>query len=87
MTYNQSLGFKKSYSKMDYENLKQKLEEAKSFFQPEIEKTIFSVGGRGYYENPISDILAFFFNPQEVHGLGMEWARNNFPVCRGYILV
>lgn len=55
---------------MNYKHLKQNLEEAKLFFQPEFEKTIFSVGGRGYYENPISDLLAFFFNPQEAHGFG-----------------
>lgn len=34
------------------------------------EKTIFSIGGRGHYENPISDILAFFLNPNEDHELG-----------------
>lgn len=55
---------------MDYGNLKKKLEEAKQFIQPELEKTIFSIGGRGYYENPISDVLAFFLDPQEVHGFG-----------------
>src|SRR5690606_13749345 len=31
-------------------------------------KTIFSIGGRGHYENPISDLLAFFMNPDEEHG-------------------
>lgn len=25
-----------------------------------IEKTVFSIGGRGHYENPVSDVLAFF---------------------------
>lgn len=55
---------------MDFEHLKKKLEAAKTFFQPEIETTVFSIGGRGYYENPISDVLAFFLNPQEAHGFG-----------------
>ena len=55
---------------MDLENLKKTLEDAKTFFQPEVEATVFSIGGRGYYENPISDILAFFLNPQEAHGFG-----------------
>ncbi len=34
------------------------------------EKTIFSIGGRGHYENPISDVLAFYLDPGEDHGLG-----------------
>lgn len=34
------------------------------------EKTVFSIGGRGHYENPISDVLAFFLDPNEVHELG-----------------
>jgi len=36
----------------------------------EKEKTIFSIGGRGHYENPISDVLAFYLDPNEEHGLG-----------------
>lgn len=40
-------------------------------FKPHVaEKTIFSVGGRGHFENPISDVLAFFLNPNENHELG-----------------
>lgn len=38
--------------------------------RPDTEKTVFSIGGRGHYENPISDILAFFVDPKEVHGFG-----------------
>ena len=34
------------------------------------EKTIFSIGGRGYYEDPTSDVLAFYLDPNEEHGLG-----------------
>ena len=34
------------------------------------EKTVFSIGGRGHYENPISDVLAFFLDPNEDHELG-----------------
>lgn len=33
----------------------------------EEEKNVFSLGGRGHYENPVSDLLAFFLNPQEQH--------------------
>jgi PD-(D/E)XK nuclease superfamily len=32
------------------------------------ETTIFSIGGKGYFENPTSDMLAFFFDPHQVHG-------------------
>ncbi|WP_075087238.1 PD-(D/E)XK nuclease family protein [Verrucomicrobium spinosum] len=34
------------------------------------EKTLFSLAGRGHYENPLSDLLAFFLKPDEGHGLG-----------------
>ncbi|UTW01214.1 PD-(D/E)XK nuclease family protein [Marinomonas rhizomae] len=34
------------------------------------EATIFSIGSRGYYENPTTDILAFFCNNNGEHGLG-----------------
>lgn len=34
------------------------------------EKTFFSIGGLGYYENPTSDVLAFFLTPEEQHGFG-----------------
>jgi len=34
------------------------------------EKTVFSIGGRGHYENPISDVLAFFLDPNEDHEMG-----------------
>lgn len=31
--------------------------------------TIFSIGGRGYYENATSDVLAFLLDPTREHGL------------------
>lgn len=34
------------------------------------EDTILNVGGRGYFENPMSDLLAFFLDPSACHGLG-----------------
>ncbi|MCL2298109.1 MAG: PD-(D/E)XK nuclease family protein [Proteobacteria bacterium] len=34
------------------------------------EKNIFAVGARGHYENPITDLLAFFADTEEKHGLG-----------------
>ncbi len=33
------------------------------------ERNIFSIGARGYYENPTSDMLAFFLDPSSDHGL------------------
>jgi hypothetical protein len=32
------------------------------------ERTLFSLGGRGYYENAASDLLAFFLRPDAEHG-------------------
>ena len=31
---------------------------------------MFSIGGRGHYENPISDVMAFFLDPNEEHSFG-----------------
>ncbi len=45
------------------------LKEVKKYV-PAKEATLFAVGGRGYYENPASDLLAFFFKPDEEHRLG-----------------
>lgn len=35
-----------------------------------VETTILNIGGRGYYENPFSDLLAFFLDPNSDHTLG-----------------
>ncbi len=48
-------------------------------FSPK-DKTFFSIGGRGYYENPTSDVLAFFMRPDELHGLGSLFLRAFFEV-------
>jgi hypothetical protein len=45
------------------------LKEVKKFAPLAKERTLFAVGGRGYYENPASDLLAFFFRPNAEHGL------------------
>ena len=34
------------------------------------EATLFSIGGKGYYENPTTDVLAFFCDSNGAHGLG-----------------
>jgi len=41
---------------------------AKGLKKPKAEKTVFSIGGRGHYENPVTDLLAFFIDPNEEHG-------------------
>jgi PD-(D/E)XK nuclease superfamily len=46
------------------------LRDAKQFARPAKERTLFSLGGRGHYENPASDLLAFFLEPDGEHGLG-----------------
>lgn len=49
------------------EKYKQLIEEAKPLARPAVERNIFSICGRGHYENPISDLLAFFIDPSEEH--------------------
>lgn len=44
------------------------LAEVQKFIRPAKERTLFSLGGRGYYENPASDMLAFFLDPDAEHG-------------------
>jgi hypothetical protein len=46
------------------------LGEFKPIDRPKLKKTFFDVGLRGHFENPTSDILAFYLNPNEEHGLG-----------------
>lgn len=50
------------------ERLKELLGEAHKHISPPKEQTLFSLGGRGYYENPASDILRFFLTPDAEHG-------------------
>ena len=52
------------------ENYKQLIEEARRLARPAVERNIFSICGRGHYENPISDLLAFFIDPSEEHHFG-----------------
>lgn len=56
---------------MNIIKLKQLIEHINTLPIPETpEATIFSIGSRGYYENPTSDVLAFFCDSEGVHGLG-----------------
>ena len=45
------------------------LSDVSNHVAPVKELTVFSVGGRGYYENPTTDLLAFFLRPDAEHGL------------------
>lgn len=49
------------------------LEQAKKHFKPEKEKTFFDIGLRGHYENPTTELLAFYLNPNNCHGLGQAF--------------
>ena len=56
---------------MNIIQLKQLIEHIKGLPTPETpEQTIFGIGSRGYYENPTSDVLAFFCDSEGEHGLG-----------------
>jgi hypothetical protein len=52
------------------EQLREFLQVAQKLATPVKEQTLFSLGGRGYYENPASDLLAFFLMPSAEHGFG-----------------
>lgn len=77
----------------DIKALEALLEKAGKLTSTPVEETLFSIGGRGYYENPTSDILAFFLRPDGEHGLGtlfmealldsMPRVGNSFPVFEG----
>lgn len=45
-------------------------QEIKNFRQSTPKATLLSIGGRGYYENPTSDLLQFFLLPTNAHPLG-----------------
>lgn len=48
-----------------------------AIFLPEPrERTLFSVGGRGYFESPATDLLGVFLNPGGAHGLGSLFLRS-----------
>jgi hypothetical protein len=42
------------------------------------QKTFFSIGDRGHWETPASDVLAFFLNPHGEHGFGPLFLRAFF---------
>lgn len=55
----------------NYEEIKSFLDGLNQYNQVgDKETSIFCIGSRGYYENPTTDILAFFLDDNESHGLG-----------------
>src|SRR5690554_4614715 len=57
---------------MDVERMKALLEGAARLRRPAREQTLFDIGARGYFENPTSDLLAFFLDPDAEHGFADE---------------
>ena len=55
---------------MDLEQARALLAQAQQHRQPAYKPSIFALGGRGYYENPTTDLLAFFLDPAQIHGFG-----------------
>jgi hypothetical protein len=56
---------------MDINQLQQLINDMKALPNNELpEATLFSIGGRGYFENPTTDVLAFFCDSNGPHGLG-----------------
>ncbi|WP_110070851.1 PD-(D/E)XK nuclease family protein [Halomonas sp. A11-A] len=55
---------------MDVERMKALLEGAARLRRPARERTLFDIGARGYFENPTTDLLAFFLDPAAEHGFG-----------------
>lgn len=55
---------------MDVEHIKALLEGAARLRKPAREQTLFDIGARGYFENPTTDLLAFFLDPAAEHGFG-----------------
>lgn len=56
------------------------LAEVRRFAIKPQERTLFDVGARGHWENPISDLLSFFMNPDAEHGLG-GWFLESYLLC------
>ncbi len=53
-----------------FEHFQQLLKQAEKFKEPLREKTFFDTAIRNHYENPTTELLEFFLNPQEAHELG-----------------
>jgi hypothetical protein len=54
---------------MDIEQLTALVNAFKQLPQVKRETTLFDIGSRGHFENPMTEILSFFCNTTEVHGM------------------
>ncbi|RCW91821.1 PD-(D/E)XK nuclease family protein [Marinomonas foliarum] len=54
---------------MDIEQLIALIDGFKQFPQIKRETTLFDIGSRGHFENPMTEVLSFFCNTTEVHGM------------------
>jgi hypothetical protein len=68
--------------RMDLGSLAQLFKESIQFLPQPQELTLFSIGGRGYFENPTTDLLAFFFDPHQAHGF-RDLLLRSFITCIG----
>ena len=64
------------------DSLKGFLSLVRGFISAPKEPTLFSLGGRGHFENPASDLLRFFLTPTAEHGFGSLFLRT-FLECMG----
>lgn len=53
---------------MNLDALTTLVSDASDLVGPPREETVFSVGGKGYFENPTTDLLAYFVDPSRAHG-------------------
>ena len=60
----------------DYEALAIMIKKASDISIQEKAKTFFDISGYPHYENVISNILAFFFDANEEHGLKDLWIKS-----------
>ncbi len=63
---------------IDFEKLSVALKKATDIEIKTRVKTFFDVSGFPHYENVISNILAFFFDVNEEHGLKDLWLKSLF---------
>ena len=62
--------------KREYDDFVAMIQQASNVSVKEKAKTFFDVAGYPHYENVISNILAFFFNTREEHGLKDLWLKS-----------
>src|ERR671919_66715 len=74
--------FSNGVMRMDLDKIAQLLKESIQFLPPTQELTLFSISGRGYFENPTTDLLAFFFDPNQAHGF-RDLLLRSFLTCMG----